>query len=81
MGLFDFVKAAGRAIGLGGAEAAVAPAAAEVQKEVESYDLGVEDLKVEVEGDTVKIAGKAASQEAREKAIIAAGNIAGGRQG
>ena len=77
MGLFDFVKAAGRAIGIGGAEAAVAPAAADVQKEVESYDLGVEDLKVEVEGDTVKIAGKAASQEAREKAIIAAGNIAG----
>ncbi len=46
--------------------------------EKEVADLGLDgDINVEVEGDTVRIAGAAPSQEAREKLILAAGNVLG----
>ncbi len=46
--------------------------------EKEVADLGLDgDIKVEVEGDTVRIAGAAPTQEAREKLILAAGNVLG----
>jgi len=74
MGFFDFVKDAGKKL-FGGEDAAAAGAAA-IEKEV--ADLGLEgDIKVEVSGDTVKIAGAAPTQEAREKLILAAGNVLG----
>ena len=47
-----------------------------IEKEV--AELGLDgDVKVEVDGDTVKIAGAAPTQEAREKLILAAGNVLG----
>lgn len=71
MGLFDFVRDAGKKL-FGGDDD---PAAA-IQKEV--AELGLEgDVTVEVDGDTVKIAGTAPSQELREKIILAAGNVEG----
>ncbi|ADZ71924.1 peptidoglycan-binding protein LysM [Polymorphum gilvum] len=74
MGFFDFVKDAGKKL-FGGEDAGAAGAAA-IEKEV--ADLGLEgDIKVEVSGDTVKIAGAAPTQEAREKLILAAGNVLG----
>ena len=75
MGLFDFVKAAGRAIGIGSADAAPAPE--DLKKEVESHGLPVEGLDVKVEGDKVKVSGTTPSQEDKEKLILALGNIAG----
>ena len=75
MGLIDFVKAAGRAIGIGSAEAA--PSADDLKKEVESHGLAVEGLDVKVEGDKVKVTGTTPSQEDKEKVILALGNIAG----
>ncbi|PZQ50432.1 MAG: peptidoglycan-binding protein LysM [Rhodovulum sulfidophilum] len=79
MGLWDFVKDAGKAIGIGSAEAAepAAPAPDALKKEVEDLGLKAEGLKVEVDGDTVKVSGKAASQEEKEKIILAAGNVKG----
>jgi len=78
MGLWDFVKDAGKALGMGSAEAADAPPPAEaLHKEVEDLGLKTDDLKVAVEGDTVKLTGKAASQAEREKVILAVGNVAG----
>lgn len=74
MGMFDFVKAAGRMLGMGGDEA---PAPDTLKKEVEELGLEAEDLQVEVHGETVKVTGKAASQEAREKIVLALGNVAG----
>jgi len=74
MGFFDFVKDAGKSL-FGDDEAPEASAEA-IEKEV--ADLGLEgDVKVEVSGDTVKIAGAAPTQEAREKLILAAGNVMG----
>ncbi|TYC65109.1 peptidoglycan-binding protein LysM [Stappia sp. BW2] len=74
MGFFDFVKDAGKKL-FGDDDAPEASAEA-IQKEV--ADLGLDgDVKVEVSGDTVKIAGAAPSQEAREKLILAAGNVLG----
>jgi nucleoid-associated protein YgaU len=78
MGLWDFVKNAGKALGIGEAEAKEAPPAPEaLKKEVEDLGLKTEGLKVTVEGDTVKLSGKAASQAEREKVILAVGNVAG----
>lgn len=80
MGLWDFVKEAGKAIGIGPAEAKDAPAAPDpeaLKKEIEDLGLKADDLKVEVNGDTVKVSGKALSQEDKEKIILATGNVKG----
>lgn len=75
MGLFDFVKAAGRAIGIGSAEAA--PSAEDLKKEVAGHGLAVDGLDVKVDGDKVSVTGNAVSQADKEKVILALGNVAG----
>ena len=79
MGLWDFVKNAGKTLGIGAAEAAEPPAPTPeaLKKEIDDLGLKSEGLEVKVEGDTVKVAGRAPSQEEREKIILAAGNVAG----
>jgi nucleoid-associated protein YgaU len=78
MGLWDFVKDAGKALGIGGAEAAEAPPTPEaLKKEIDELGLKSEGLEVEVDGDIVKVKGRAPTEEEREKIILAAGNIAG----
>lgn len=73
MGLFSFVRDAGKKLFGGGDEADAAEA---VEKEI--AELGLEgDVEVKVEGDKVVIAGSAPSQELREKIILAAGNVEG----
>jgi len=74
MGLFDFVKAAGKKLGFGDDDAEAAEA---LKKEIDSYDLGSDDVTVEVDGDKAIIKGEVGSQEALEKIIIAAGNVEG----
>jgi len=74
MGFFDFVKDAGKS--LFGSDEPETNAAEAIEKEVAALGLDG-DVKVEVAGDTVKIAGAAPSQEAREKLILAAGNVLG----
>ena len=75
MGLFDFVKAAGAALGITSADES--PKAEAVKKELEKQGLDVKDVEIEVEGDKVKIKGEAVSQEAKEKAILTVGNLLG----
>jgi nucleoid-associated protein YgaU len=72
MGLFDFVKDAGKKL-FGSDEANAAEA---IAKEVGDPTLK-DKLKVEVDGDKVKIHGEVPSQELKEKVIIAAGNVEG----
>ncbi|MFO1091518.1 MAG: peptidoglycan-binding protein LysM [Hyphomicrobiales bacterium] len=74
MGLYDFIKSAGKALGFGKDEA---PSADALKKELDSHDLGTENVKVEVKGDKAVITGEVASQEALEKAIVAIGNTIG----
>ncbi len=75
MGIWDFVKAAGRKIGIGSEEEA--PAAEDLKKELDKYGLGTDDVKVEVVGDKAVITGNVADQSILEKAIVAVGNTLG----
>ncbi len=75
MGLISFIKNAGAAI-FGGSEAKAAPAE-ELKKELDKHGLDHSDVKIEVEGDKVKVSGTAKSTEEAEKIAIALGNTVG----
>ena len=75
MGIFDFIKAAGKAIGIGAED--TPPTAEELKKELDSFDLGTDKVDVEVEGDKVVLKGEVADQDILEKAIVAVGNTLG----
>lgn len=77
MGLFDFIKEAGKKLGIGDDEP---PSADALKKELDSHKLGTENLKVDVSGDKAVIRGDIGNQEALEKAIVAIGNTIGVRQ-
>lgn len=74
MGLFDFIKSAGKRLGIGDDEP---PTADALKKELDSHGLGTENVKVEVKGDKAVIRGDVGSQDALEKAIVAVGNTIG----
>jgi len=74
LGLFNFLKNRGKKIGA--AEASEAPAAEDLQGELQELGLD-EGLEVSVEGDKVTLSGTAKDQETKEKAIMAVGNIEG----
>jgi nucleoid-associated protein YgaU len=76
MGLWNFVKSAGKRL-VGSAEAADVPAPEALKREVADLGLEAEGLEVAVEGDTVKLTGRARSQAEREKVILAVGNVEG----
>ena len=75
MGLFNFIKSAGKALGIGGSDP-VEPVAA-LQEEIKDLGLDASGVDIQVEGDKVTMSGEAASQELKEKIILAAGNIEG----
>ena len=85
MGLWDFVKEAGKSV-FGEAEAAEPKSAAEIdtdrkvaalQAELRKLGLDNGDVHLTLRGDTVKIEAKAADRETMEKLILAVGNIKG----
>lgn len=76
MGLIDFVKRAGKRLGLGGDEDET-PTADVLRTEIESHGLDTRDVEIDVTGDEVELRGKQMADELREKIIVAAGNIAG----
>jgi nucleoid-associated protein YgaU len=75
LGIFDFVKSVGKKLGIGDDEET--PDAEALKKELDSYSLGTDKVKVEVKGDTAVIKGEVADQSAFEKAVIAVGNTLG----
>lgn len=75
MGIFDFIKSAGKALGIGSED--TPPAADDLKKELDSHDLGTGDVEVAVEGDKVIVKGEVADQSIFEKAVIAVGNTLG----
>ena len=84
MGLFNFIKSAGRVLGIGGnatqdesKPAPATPAAEAIQAELKTLGLDHSGMTVSVEGDTVKVSGVAPDAATREKIILAAGNVAG----
>ena len=76
MSLFSFVKEAGEKLAKlltpGNANASD-----DLKKHIEEVGLGNPDVHATVEGDKVTLTGTVASQEEKEKIILAAGNIAG----
>jgi nucleoid-associated protein YgaU len=74
MGLFNFIKEAGKKLGIGGGEE---PDAASVKKELDSHGLGTDNVNVEVAGDKIVLKGEVKDQTAFEKAVIAVGNTLG----
>ena len=84
MGLFSFIKDAGEKLfGIKTAQAATAAADAGAQagKAIEAYiaqqNLGLNNLGVAFADGRVTLTGNAPSQEAAEKAVLAAGNVEG----
>lgn len=75
MGMFDFIKDVGEKL-FGASEAQAAPAD-KIKESIEKLGLDTKGVDVTVDGDTVKITGAAASNELREKIILAAGNTLG----
>ena len=75
MGIFDFIKSAGKALGIGSDDEA--PSADALKKELDSHKLGTENVKVEIDGDKAIVTGDVADQSILEKAIIAVGNTLG----
>ena len=75
MGLWNFVKSAGKSL-LGGA-AEAAPAKDALIKEIEELGLDATGLDIQVDRDKVSVGGSAVSQEMKEKVILAVGNVEG----
>ncbi len=73
MGLWSFVKSAGKKV-FGGSDE---PQKEALVKEVEELGLDASGLDIDVSGETVKVSGKAVSQEMKEKVILAVGNVEG----
>ncbi|EWY39736.1 peptidoglycan-binding protein LysM [Skermanella stibiiresistens SB22] len=73
MGFFDFVKDAGRKLGIG----SDAPTPDELRAEVTKLGLEAKDFTIEVNDDVVTVSGTAPSQEQREKIVLALGNVHG----
>lgn len=88
MGLMSFIESAGRLLGVGhenkpdavqdeSKPAPPPPEASSITDELVRLGLKVAGLNVAVDGKTAKVTGEAPDAETRDKAILAAGNIAG----
>ncbi|WP_299624187.1 peptidoglycan-binding protein LysM [uncultured Tateyamaria sp.] len=75
MGLWSFVKGKGKSL-LGGGDAPALNSTA-LEDEIAELGLDASGMQISVEGDTVKVAGAAVSQEMKEKVILAVGNVEG----
>jgi nucleoid-associated protein YgaU len=76
MSLFSFVKEAGEKL-VKLLTPGNANAGEDLKKHIEDVGLGNPNVHATVEGDKVTISGEVATQEEKEKIILAAGNIAG----
>lgn len=77
MGVWSFVKDAGKALFGGKAEAATLPEPEALKAEIKDLGLDTTGLDIKVDGDKVTVEGKAVSPEMKEKVILAVGNVAG----
>ena len=76
MSIFSFVKDAGEKL-VKLLTPGNANASDDLKKHIEDVGLGNPNVHATVDGDKVTISGEVASQEEKEKIILAAGNIAG----
>jgi len=76
MSIFSFVKEAGEKL-IDLLTPGNANASDELKKHINDVGLGNPNVTATVEGDKVTVKGEVATQEEKEKIILAAGNIAG----
>jgi len=76
MSIFSFVKEAGEKL-IDLLTPGNANASDELKKHISAVGLGNPNVTATVDGDKVTVKGEVASQEEKEKIILAAGNIAG----
>lgn len=74
MGIIDFIRDVGEKLGIGGGSG---PSAGDLKASLDKLGLPTDGLDIDVSGETVKVSGKAASQELKEKIILALGNNEG----
>nr|WP_300309826.1 peptidoglycan-binding protein LysM [Halomonas sp.] len=74
MGVFDFVKSVGKKLGV---VDDAAPDVAELKKELDSHQLGTDNVELSVDGEQVTLKGEVTDQSAFEKVVIAVGNTLG----
>jgi nucleoid-associated protein YgaU len=72
MSIFDFVKEAGKKIGLG-----PAPTPADLKAELDSHRIGTEGLHVDVKDSKAVLSGSAPNHDVLERAVVAIGNTIG----
>lgn len=84
MGMFSFIKSAGRLLGMGhdatqdeSKPAPPTPAADAIKSELQGMGFDAPGLDLQVQGDTVTLSGTAPDAATKEKMILAAGNVAG----
>jgi nucleoid-associated protein YgaU len=75
MGLFDFVGNIGKK--LFGPKETKEDAAAKIKAEIESGDLGIQDLQVTFQDGMCSLSGECPSAAAMQKAVLLAGNVQG----
>lgn len=76
MGLFSFAKSIGKKLGIGGGDEEE-PKVDDLKKELDSHNLGTDDVHIEIVGNKAVLKGKVADQATLEKAIVAVGNTIG----
>ena len=76
MSIFSFVKEAGEKL-INLLTPGNANAGEELKKHVEEVGLGNPNITATVDGDKVTVSGEVATQEEKEKILLALGNIAG----
>ena len=77
MGLWNFMKDAGKSLFGSKAEASEAPKEEVLKAELKDLGLDVSGVDLKVEGDKVVLSGKAVDAETKEKIILAVGNVDG----
>lgn len=77
MGLISFIKNAGAKVFGKGKEEKEADRIELIKSHIQRYGFLVEDMKVDVAGEKITIAGKVDSLAVKNKILVAAGNIEG----
>lgn len=73
MGFWNFLTGSGKKL----EEKETAPTPETLKQEVKDLGLDTTGLDIKIEGDKVKIEGKAVTPEVKEKVILAVGNVQG----
>jgi nucleoid-associated protein YgaU len=73
MSLIEFVKDAGKKIGMGDQQ----PNSQDLKTELDAHKIGTEQINVDVHGDKAVLSGAAPSNDVLERAVVAIGNVVG----